>query len=155
MLLQTIYLNFHPQSSVSIIKAQLHGTSLLKMRTFLPFCFCNIALLYCIVMTINHHQVFHNIVIVNAATNETDKLSLLAIKARIIPDPLQATSSWNQSLHFCQWQGVRCSVKHQRVTQLNLRSQRLVGDISPSIGNLSFLRTIDLTNNIFHGDIPH
>nr|XP_015882758.2 probable LRR receptor-like serine/threonine-protein kinase At3g47570 isoform X1 [Ziziphus jujuba var. spinosa] len=125
----------------------------MKMRTFPHFCF-SLAPLLCILMAINH-QVLHNMVAVNAGTNETDRLALLAIKAVIIQDPLQATRSWNKSLHFCQWQGVSCSLKHQRVTQLNLSSQKLVGDISPSIGNLSFLRIIDISNNSFQGEIPH
>ncbi|XP_060670989.1 putative receptor-like protein kinase At3g47110 [Ziziphus jujuba] len=95
---------------------------------------------------------------VNAATlagNETDKLALLAIKAMIIQDPLNITSSWNESLHFCHWQGVSCSTRHERVTQLNLSSQKLSGYISTSIGNLSFLRTFDLSNNSFQGEIPN
>nr|XP_048329113.1 probable LRR receptor-like serine/threonine-protein kinase At3g47570 [Ziziphus jujuba var. spinosa] len=127
------------------------------MRTFLLFCFCNNAFLLCMVMTINH-QVFQNMVGVNAATlagNETDKLALLAIKAMIIQDPLNITSSWNESLHFCQWQGVSCSPRHQRVTQLNMSSQKLAGYISTSIGNLSFVRIIDLSTNSFQGEIPN
>nr|XP_048330685.1 probable LRR receptor-like serine/threonine-protein kinase At3g47570 [Ziziphus jujuba var. spinosa] len=95
---------------------------------------------------------------VNAATlagNETDKLALLAIKAMIIQDPLNITSSWNESLHFCHWHGVSCSTRHERVTQLNLSSQKLSGYISTSIGNLSFLRTFDLSINSFQGEIPN
>ncbi|KAL7182357.1 hypothetical protein ACSBR1_041126 [Camellia fascicularis] len=77
-------------------------------------------------------------------TNETDHQALLAIKDLIQGDPLGALSSWNHSIHFCNWQGVSCGRRHQRVTLLNLSSLALVGSVSPQIGNLTFLRTIDL-----------
>ena len=87
-------------------------------------------------------------------TNETDHQALLAIKDLIQGDPLDALSSWNHSIHFCNWQGVSCGHRHQRVTVLNLSSLALVGSVSPQIGNLTFLRMIDLANNTFHGEIP-
>nr|XP_028957644.1 putative receptor-like protein kinase At3g47110 [Malus domestica] len=86
--------------------------------------------------------------------NETDRQSLLAFKAEIVNDPLGILSSWNESLHFCQWQGIACSRRHQRVTVLNLQSSRLNGQLSPHIGNLSFLRTLNLQNNSFNNTIP-
>ncbi|KAJ9160305.1 hypothetical protein P3X46_025718 [Hevea brasiliensis] len=87
--------------------------------------------------------------------NETDRLALLAIKDEITVDPHGVFNSWNNSLHHCQWEGISCSIKHPgRVTILNLSSQGLVGSISPHIGNLSFLRSIVLQNNSFHGEIP-
>ncbi|KAI7979253.1 putative LRR receptor-like serine/threonine-protein kinase [Camellia lanceoleosa] len=87
-------------------------------------------------------------------TNETDHQALLAIKDLIPVDPLGALSSWNHSIHFCHWQGVTCSHQHQRVTALNLSSLALAGSVSPHIGNLTFLRIIDLQNNSFHGNVP-
>ncbi|GFZ17069.1 leucine-rich repeat protein kinase family protein [Actinidia rufa] len=87
--------------------------------------------------------------------NETDHLALLSIKAKITHDPMLITSSWNDSLHFCQWKGVLCGQRHLRVTGLNLESYNLAGFISPSIGNLSFLRIVNLKNNSFQGGIPH
>ncbi|XP_028071273.1 probable LRR receptor-like serine/threonine-protein kinase At3g47570 [Camellia sinensis] len=87
-------------------------------------------------------------------TNETDHQALLAIKDLITVDPFSTLSSWNHSVHFCNWQGVSCGRRHQRVTILNISSLTLVGSLSPQIGNLTFLRTIDLSNNSFHGEIP-
>ncbi|VVA38009.1 PREDICTED: probable LRR receptor [Prunus dulcis] len=84
--------------------------------------------------------------------NETDRLALLAIKAQIKPDPRNVMSSWNESIHFCSWHGVSCD--RQRVTKLNLQSQKLVGSLSPNIGNLSFLRELELQNNSFSNKIP-
>ncbi|XP_028115648.1 probable LRR receptor-like serine/threonine-protein kinase At1g63430 [Camellia sinensis] len=87
-------------------------------------------------------------------TNETDHQTLLAIKDLIQGDPLGALSSWNHSIHFCNWQGVSCGRRHQRVALLNLSSLALVGSVSPQIGNLTFIRRVDLGNNSFHGEIP-
>ncbi|PIA37152.1 hypothetical protein AQUCO_03000016v1 [Aquilegia coerulea] len=86
--------------------------------------------------------------------NETDRLALLAFKDQITIDPLKVMSSWNDSHHYCEWEGVTCGLRHPRVTMLNLDSQGLVGSISPHIGNLSFLRLLNLQNNSFHGVIP-
>ncbi|KAL7202454.1 hypothetical protein ACSBR1_034012 [Camellia fascicularis] len=87
--------------------------------------------------------------------NETDRLALLAFKAEITGDPLGALNSWNESIHFCQWGGITCGHRHrQRVTVLNLSHRKLIGSISPHIGNLSFLRELRLANNSFSHEIP-
>ncbi|KAL4385221.1 hypothetical protein GQ457_15G001070 [Hibiscus cannabinus] len=86
--------------------------------------------------------------------NETEIQALLAFKARIIVDPYRVFSSWNDSQHFCHWQGVTCGRRHQRVIALHLSSLKLAGDLSPYIANLTFLRMIDLGNNSFRGPIP-
>ncbi|KAL9995702.1 putative non-specific serine/threonine protein kinase [Helianthus debilis subsp. tardiflorus] len=84
-----------------------------------------------------------------------DRLVLLAIKSMIKGDPQGLLTSWNQSsIDFCQWQGVTCSPRHQRVTHLNLTYGGLTGTLSPSVGNLSFLRSIRLSYNSFSGEIP-
>ncbi|XP_073104016.1 uncharacterized protein [Elaeis guineensis] len=88
--------------------------------------------------------------------NETDYLSLLAFKHQIIShDPSKALGSWNNTIHFCNWEGVACSRKHQqRVIALDLSSCGLEGSLSPSIGNLTFLHRLDLQNNGFIHEIP-
>lgn len=87
-------------------------------------------------------------------TNETDRQALVDIKNQIQGDPFQALSSWNDSVHFCNWNGVICGQKHQRVTVLNISALKLVGSLSPSIGNLSFLKEINIQDNFFQGLIP-
>ncbi|XWS53007.1 hypothetical protein CRYUN_Cryun11dG0120800 [Craigia yunnanensis] len=86
--------------------------------------------------------------------HESDREALLAIKSQINLDPLGVTSSWNNSVALCQWQGITCGRRHQRITKLDLSHQRLGGTLSPHVGNLSFLRFINLQNNNFHGVIP-
>ncbi|XP_077225039.1 uncharacterized protein LOC143858271 [Tasmannia lanceolata] len=87
--------------------------------------------------------------------NETDRLALLAFKHEITHDPNGALTSWNKSLHFCQWLGVTCGHRHpERVIALNLGDQGLVGPMSPHIANLTFLHKIKLGNNGFYGQLP-
>ncbi|CAN1238380.1 Probable LRR receptor-like serine/threonine-protein kinase At3g47570 [Linum grandiflorum] len=86
--------------------------------------------------------------------NITDQISLMDFKSKITGDPLQIISSWNSTTHFCNWPGITCGRKHQRVTVLDLRSSQLSGSISPAIGNLTFLRQIYLQNNSLTGQIP-
>lgn len=87
--------------------------------------------------------------------NETDRLALLDVKRSILQDPQHALISWNDSLDFCRWEGVTCGRKHNRVVALDFTSRGLIGTLSPSIGNLSFLQALSLFNNSFNGQIPH
>ncbi|XP_077216669.1 receptor kinase-like protein Xa21 isoform X2 [Tasmannia lanceolata] len=86
--------------------------------------------------------------------NETDQMALFAFKRGIRNVPLGALSSWDDTLHFCEWEGVNCGRWHKRVTVLDLRGQQLEGSISPAISNLTFLREIHLQENSFNGQIP-
>ncbi|KAM3733584.1 hypothetical protein ACB098_11G147400 [Castanea mollissima] len=91
----------------------------------------------------------------------TDRLALLEFKAKITSDPFGIMSSWNDSIHFCQWRGITCGHRHQRVTMLDLKSLKLVGSISPlhneiplEIGRLHKLQVLRLQNNTINGKIP-
>ncbi|GLT30547.1 hypothetical protein SLA2020_053410 [Shorea laevis] len=86
--------------------------------------------------------------------NTTDHIALIAFKSKISNDPHGIFKSWNDSIHFCRWEGITCSRRRNRVIVLNLSSRNLVGPLSPFIGNLSFLREIRLSKNSFHGGIP-
>ncbi|KAB2063994.1 hypothetical protein ES319_A10G258200v1 [Gossypium barbadense] len=86
--------------------------------------------------------------------NDTDQQALLQFKSKITSDQLKVMESWNSSIHFCQWYGVTCSRKHQRVTKLELQLLKVSGSLSPYIGNLSFLRELNLAGNSFYNQIP-
>lgn len=88
--------------------------------------------------------------------NETDRLSLLEFKKGINLDPQQALMSWNDSTHFCHWEGVSCGTTTTlpRVISLNLTNRGLVRQISPSLGNLTFLQSLFLPTNSFSGEVP-
>ncbi|XP_078162093.1 receptor kinase-like protein Xa21 [Carex rostrata] len=88
-------------------------------------------------------------------TSKTDVSALLSFKSQIHDDPFEVFSSWNESLHHCQWQGISCGRHHpDRVTVLVLESKQLSGYISPSLANLTFLQTISLSDNQLRGSIP-
>ncbi|KAH6836951.1 hypothetical protein C2S53_013427 [Perilla frutescens var. hirtella] len=87
--------------------------------------------------------------------NAADLMALLDFKNRITEDPLGIMASWNDSSsHYCNWTGITCDPFGTRVQILNLRSQKLVGSLPPSIGNLSFLEGMELRNNTFRGKLP-
>uniref|UniRef100_A0ACD5ZJA8 Uncharacterized protein n=1 Tax=Avena sativa TaxID=4498 RepID=A0ACD5ZJA8_AVESA len=84
-----------------------------------------------------------------------DLQPLLDFKKGITNDPLGALNNWNTSIHFCWWSGVNCTTTQPfRVSSLNLTGHNLEGLISSSLGNLTFLNTLDLSYNNFLGGIP-
>jgi len=150
-----------PSSQAAATLRAEPSSYLFSINHFLPYkisimscsLFLKVILQSCFVVIFLHAPSF-----TQAATtlsrNETDHLALLAIKAQIKLDPLGLMSSWNDSLHFCNWGGIICGKLHQRVITLNLSHYGLVGSLSPQIGNMSFLRGISLEQNYFHGEIP-
>ncbi|XVF24083.1 hypothetical protein REPUB_Repub13aG0096600 [Reevesia pubescens] len=101
--------------------------------------------------------------------NDTDKQALLEFKGKITGDQLKVMHSWNSSIHFCQWYGVTCGRRHQRVTSgeipsnlsgcskltfVHMRGNLLTGEIPGSVGLLSNLKFLSLTNNSLRGSIP-
>ncbi|KAA8534094.1 hypothetical protein F0562_031713 [Nyssa sinensis] len=87
-------------------------------------------------------------------SHETDRLALLAFKDLMKEGLHGSLISWNETVPLCNWHGVTCGRRHQRVVALDLQSQGLAGSISPSIGNLTFLRSIYLQDNLLQGSIP-
>ncbi|KAJ9559374.1 LOW QUALITY PROTEIN: hypothetical protein OSB04_013988 [Centaurea solstitialis] len=112
-----------------------------KIATMNKMHFLSIIFMFCILSSIS-------------TGDETDHLALLSIKKHITSDPYQIMPLWNDSIHFCNWTGIACSLRHQRVVSLDLESRGFSGSISPAIGNLSFLRELMLRNNSFTGYVP-
>ncbi|XP_050272515.1 LRR receptor-like serine/threonine-protein kinase EFR isoform X2 [Quercus robur] len=93
-----------------------------------------------------------------SSNNFTDQSALIAFKSQITFSPndsVFAGGNWSTTTNFCEWFGVSCSRRRQRVTALNLSYVGLHGTISPHIANLSFLVSLDLKNNSFSGFLPH
>ncbi|KAF3434835.1 hypothetical protein FNV43_RR21922 [Rhamnella rubrinervis] len=83
----------------------------------------------------------------------SDKEALIAFKSQLSFDTTNLLSTWdvnNSSSSPCNWMGVVCSNgSGERVIALDLSGLRLTGSISPHIGNLSFLNSLQLQNNRF------
>jgi len=80
---------------------------------------------------------------------------LVDFKNGITNDPNGALNNWTSNTHFCRWNGVNCTLtRPYRVTQLILPGHNLAGQISSSLGNLTHLTALVLTNNSFNGPIP-
>ncbi|XP_027351319.1 probable LRR receptor-like serine/threonine-protein kinase At3g47570 [Abrus precatorius] len=86
--------------------------------------------------------------------NETDLHTLLDFKSRIVHDPYDIMSLWNDSTHHCNWVGITCNNSNGRVMYLILENKALAGTVPPSIGNLTFLTRLNLRNSSFHGEFP-
>uniref|UniRef100_A0A0E0ISP7 Receptor kinase-like protein Xa21 n=1 Tax=Oryza nivara TaxID=4536 RepID=A0A0E0ISP7_ORYNI len=87
--------------------------------------------------------------------SDTDFQALLCLKLHL-SDNAGAMASWrNDSSQYCQWPGVTCSKSHtSRVTELNLESFNLHGQMPHCIGNLTFLTIVHLPFNRLSGNIP-
>ncbi|GER37846.1 leucine-rich receptor-like protein kinase family protein [Striga asiatica] len=87
----------------------------------------------------------------------TDRQALVAFRTAITFDPTETlTANWSATpiSSPCNWAHISCGPRHQRVTSLNVSGLGLVGPISPHLGNLTFLRTLDMGFNNFTGPIP-
>ncbi|XVF65056.1 hypothetical protein PTKIN_Ptkin09bG0215800 [Pterospermum kingtungense] len=85
----------------------------------------------------------------------TDQMALLALKSHVTHDPGNLLAiGWTTSTFVCKWIGVTCGSTHHRVTALNLSGMGLTGTIQPHLGNLSFLASLDIQHNRFHGSFP-
>lgn len=79
--------------------------------------------------------------------------ALMAVKKGMI-DENGEMSGWDiNSVDPCTWNMVACSTEGFAIS-LIMESRGLSGTLSPSIGNLSHLRTMSLQNNRLSGHIP-
>ena len=87
--------------------------------------------------------------------NLVDEFALIALKAHITygSQGILATN-WSTKSSHCSWYGISCNAPQQRVSAINLSNMGLEGTIAPQVGNLSFLVSLDLSNNYFHGSLP-
>uniref|UniRef100_A0ACD6AUF5 Uncharacterized protein n=1 Tax=Avena sativa TaxID=4498 RepID=A0ACD6AUF5_AVESA len=87
---------------------------------------------------------------------EDDRQALLCFKSGISRDPDGVLGSWhNDSLNFCSWQGVTCSMTLPiRVVSIQFRSTLLRGTLSSCMVALTSLVQLDLQNTTLSGSIP-
>lgn len=92
---------------------------------------------------------------VSAQTLKDDEQHLVAFLKNVLPG---YTSRYNSSVPTCQWEGLSCIGlgAQQRIYSLTLGGLQLNGSIPyGSLGALSALTVLDLSNNHLSGDIPY
>ncbi|KQJ81948.1 probable LRR receptor-like serine/threonine-protein kinase At3g47570 [Brachypodium distachyon] len=89
-------------------------------------------------------------------SSESDRQALLCFKSGISKDPAGVLGSWrNDSLNFCSWQGVNCSITLPiRAVSIEFKSMRLTGTLSGCLAALTSLVQMNLQNNKLSGSIP-
>lgn len=87
-----------------------------------------------------------------SSCTEQEKASLLKFLAGLSQDGGLA-ASWQNDTDCCMWEGITCSMDGT-VTDVSLASKSLQGHISPSLGDLTGLLRLNLSNNLLAGGLP-
>ncbi|XVF09718.1 hypothetical protein REPUB_Repub07fG0119600 [Reevesia pubescens] len=89
-----------------------------------------------------------------SSLNDEEK-ALMSIKASF-SNVINVLLDWDDvhNADFCSWRGVFCDNVSLSVVSLNLSNLNLGGEISPAIGDLRNLQSIDLEGNKLTGQIP-
>ncbi|KAL6654820.1 hypothetical protein ACP70R_008285 [Stipagrostis hirtigluma subsp. patula] len=135
--------NFPSYANRNRMRRQVCSCSLLMADAVILLCFS--LLFFC----------SHALVSPGSSSAMIDEPALLAFKSMLSTPSNGFLASWNTSRHYCGWPGVVCSHRQRgRVVSLLMGSFNLSGRISPFLGNLSFLKKLDLHDNQFVGQIP-
>ncbi|CAJ2677188.1 unnamed protein product [Trifolium pratense] len=116
---------------------------------------------FALLMILIIHVDFNNLLFVVSSTTlsiTTDKEALVSLKSQLSNNDTSSShplSSWSHNSSPCNWTGVLCDKNNQRVVGLDLSGFGLSGNLSPYIGNMSSLRSLQLQDNQITGFIPN
>ena len=98
------------------------------------------------------------------AHDKRDLHALLSFRKAITSDPLGKLSNWTVENYenICSWYGIRCRKRTKRVVAIDLHAEvveedfvrSLEGTLPSSLGNLTLMRTLNLSGNSLTGRIP-
>ncbi|KAL3652191.1 hypothetical protein CASFOL_001872 [Castilleja foliolosa] len=112
----------------------------------------NLTILLAIALLAHHHIIYSASTLTDL---NTDQSALLAFKSHLHSDPSQILSkNWSASASVCNWIGITCSSRNQRVAALDISMMSLTGTLVPHLGNLTFLVSLNTSNNNFNGIVP-
>nr|BAK06436.1 predicted protein [Hordeum vulgare subsp. vulgare] len=84
-----------------------------------------------------------------------EKATLLALKRSLTLLSPSALADWNESNgDVCGLTGVACDWRRQHVIGLSLGNMNISGPVPPVIGNLTRLKSLDISSNFLAGQIP-
>lgn len=87
-----------------------------------------------------------------SSCTEQEKTSLLQFLAGLSPKS-GLLELWQNATACCMWEGITCGTDGM-VVDVSLASRSLQGHISPSLGNLTRLLSLNLSNNLLSGELP-
>ena len=87
-----------------------------------------------------------------ALAEHPDFTPLMALYNATNGDSWANNSNWGMDCNVCNWYGVTC--ENNRVTQLRLDDNQLMGSLPTELSNLANLRTLFLSTNQLSGSIP-
>uniref|UniRef100_A0ACD5YN46 Uncharacterized protein n=1 Tax=Avena sativa TaxID=4498 RepID=A0ACD5YN46_AVESA len=87
-----------------------------------------------------------------SSCTQQEKASLLEFLAGLSQDG-GLSRSWRKGTDCCSWEGITCSTDGM-VTDVSLASKSLQGYISPTLGNLTGLLQLNLSNNLLSSGLP-
>uniref|UniRef100_A0A0D9VDR1 Receptor kinase-like protein Xa21 n=1 Tax=Leersia perrieri TaxID=77586 RepID=A0A0D9VDR1_9ORYZ len=83
----------------------------------------------------------------------SDRAALMAFK-KLVSGSL---ASWRDDAPACRWRGVACGAsgrRRGRVVALDLAGVGITGEVATALGNITYLRRLNLPENRLHGELP-
>lgn len=112
---------------ISLVHIGSYPHYLLRMHNYI-----RVVLSLCLIAVVKFSP--GDVAAAGSSGSERDVASLMAFKDAVTQDPHGVLHSWNQSLQFCNWTGIRCNTEKWRVVRVDLRNMSLQGVLTPPAG---------------------